>query len=139
MRRNIYLQSFIVWVVLAFITIVFAIFREAIFIPVTRLDGSLARALLLPVGLVYTYVIAYAFLRKTKAPYSPGDTVRIGILWLMLTVAFEFIFGSLVIGNSLTALVADYNILAGRTWPIFLLGVLLSPIIAGQKIRKNQR
>ena len=139
MWRNIYTQSLVVWVILAFVTIFFAIFREAVFIPAIGINGTLARALLLPVGLAYTFAIAYIFLRKTKTPYAISDAIRIGILWLVLTIAFEFIFGSLVMGNSLPALIADYNILAGRTWPIFLLGVLLSPIIAGWKIEKTQR
>ena len=139
MWRNIYAQSLVVWVILAFVTILFAIFREAVFIPAIGLDGTLARALLLPIGLAYTFGIAYTFLKKTKALYTVNDTVSIGILWLILTIAFEFTFGSLVMGNSLATMIADYNILAGRTWPIFLLGVLLSPIIAGRKIRKNQR
>jgi hypothetical protein len=139
MRRNIYLQALTVWVILAFLTILFAVFREAIFIPVTGLDGTLARALLIPVGIAYTFVIAYVFLRKTRALYKSSDTIRIGILWLILTIAFEFTFGSLVMGNSLSALVADYNIFAGRTWPVFLIGLLLSPIIAGKMLRNKQR
>ena len=137
MRRNIYLQSTVIWVILAVVTILFATFREAVFIPVTGLDGTLARALLLPVGIAYTFAIAYLFLERTKAAYKSSDTIRIGLLWLILTIAFEFTFGTLVMGNSLAALVADYNIFAGRTWPIFLLGVLLSPIIAGRMLLKR--
>jgi len=138
MWRNIFVQSFVVWVILAFITILFAIFREAVFIPATGLNFTLARALLLPVGLAYTFAIAYIFLRNTKVPYKRSDTIEIGFLWLLLTMAFEFTFGSLVMGNSLSALIADYNIFAGRTWPFFLLGLLLSPIIAGKVIRRGQ-
>jgi hypothetical protein len=138
MRSNIYPQALFVWVILAFLTILFAVFREAIFIPITGLGGTMARALLLPVAIAYTFVISYFFLKKTKAPYRNTDTVIVGILWLILTIAFEFTFGSVVMGNSLTALVADYNILVGRTWPIFLLGLLLSPIFAGKLLKKRQ-
>ena len=138
MRCNIYVQSFVVWIILAFITILFAVFREAIFIPVTGLNDTLARALLLPIGLAYTFATAYFFLRKTRTSYTTSDTIRIGFLWLVLTIAFEFTFGSLVMGNSLAALVADYNILEGRTWPLFLIGLLLSPIIAGKLISRGQ-
>ena len=138
MRSNIYPQALFVWVILAFLTILFAAFREAIFIPITGLGGTMARALLLPVAIAYTFVISYFFLKKTKAPYRNTDTVIVGIFWLILTIAFEFTFGSVVMGNSLTALVADYNILVGRTWPIFLLGLLLSPIFAGKLLKKRQ-
>lgn len=137
MWRNIYFQSFVVWLILAFITILFAIFREAVFIPATGLNFALARAFLLPVGLAYTFSIAYIFLRKTKTPYRRSDTVRIGFLWLVLTVTFEFTFGSLVMGSSLATLVADYNIFAGRTWPFFLLGLLLAPFIAERIVKRS--
>ena len=136
MWRNIFVQSFVVWIILAFITILFAIFREAVFIPATGLNFTLARALLLPVGLAYTFAIAYIFLRKTMAPYKRTDTIKIGFLWLVLTIAFEFTFGILVMGNSLAALAADYNILAGRTWPFFLLGLLLAPFIAERIVKR---
>jgi hypothetical protein len=137
MWRNIFVQSFVVWIILAFITILFAIFREAVFIPATGLNFTLARALLLPVGLAYTFAIAYIFLKNTKVPYKRSDTIKIGFLWLLLTTAFEFIFGSLVMGNSLSALVADYNIFVGRTWPFFLLGLLLAPFIAERIVKKS--
>ena len=137
MWRNIFVQSFVVWVILAFITILFAIFREAVFIPATGLNFTLARALLLPVGLAYTFAIAYIFLKNTKVPYKRSDTIKIGFLWLLLTTAFEFIFGSLVMGNSLSALVADYNIFVGRTWPFFLLGLLLASFIAERIVKKS--
>jgi len=136
MWRNIFVQSFVVWIILAFITILFAIFREAVFIPATGLNFTLARALLLPVGLAYTFAIAYIFLRNTKVPYKRSDTIEIGFLWLLLTIAFEFTFGILVMGNSLAALAADYNILAGRTWPFFLLGLLLAPFIAERIVKR---
>jgi hypothetical protein len=112
-------------------------FREAVFIPVTGLSGTMARALLLPVGIGYTIAVAYVFLKKTKVTYTFSVTIKIGVIWLLLTIAFEFTFGTFVMGNSLSALLADYNILAGRTWPIFLLGVLLAPAIASRLINKK--
>jgi hypothetical protein len=36
--------------------------------------------------------------------------VLIGILWLVLTVAFEFSFGHFVFGRSWEGLASDYNI-----------------------------
>jgi hypothetical protein len=137
MHSRIYFQSLLAWLTLAFITILFAIFREAVFIPVTRLSDTMARALLLPVGIGYTIAIAYVFLKITKVLYTFSVTIKIGVIWLLLTMAFEFTFGTLVMGHSLSALLADYNILAGRTWPIFLLGVFLAPPIAARLFNKK--
>jgi len=137
MRNKIYMQSVLVWIVMAFVTILFAVFREAVFIPATGLNGTLARALLLPAAIFYIFVITYLFLKRTKAQYSSRDTLKIGILWLLLTIAFEFAFGSIVMGNSLSALVADYNLLAGRTWSLFLLTLLVAPLIVARYLLRR--
>lgn len=136
MRRALFLQSILVWIILAILTILFAGFREAIFIPMTGLDGTLARAILLPVAIIYVLVVSYIFLKKTKQSYRRQDTLMIGLLWLVLTILFEFTFGTLVMGNSLATLLADYNVFTGRTWLFFLCALFLAPFIAG-KILKN--
>jgi len=47
---------------------------------------------------------------------SAGRAVQAGLTWLVLTVAFEFVFGRFVAGHSWAELLADYNVLAGRVW-----------------------
>lgn len=136
MRRALFWQSILVWVILAVLTILYAIFREAVFIPVTGMDGTLARAVLLPFAIIYIFVITFVFLKKTGHTYSSRDTLMIGLLWLVLTIAFEFTFGTLVMGNSLATLLADYNIFAGRTWSIFLLAIFLVPLIVGKSLKR---
>ena len=51
----------------------------------------------------------------------------LGALWLLLTVAFEFGFGHYVVGHPWRRLFADYELLAGRVWLLFLICVLLGP------------
>lgn len=56
-------------------------------------------------------------------PESAEQALRIGLMWLGLTLAFEFLFGHYVAGHSWSRLFGDYNLLAGRLWlmvPIFL-------------------
>ena len=53
----------------------------------------------------------------------------IGIIWLALTLAFEFIFGHYVMGHTWSTLLHDYNLFAGRLWPIFLAWVVAMPYI----------
>ena len=138
MGRILFWQSILAWVILAVLTVLFAIFREAVFIPMTGLDGTLARALLLPVAIIYIFVVTCVFLKKTKISFSNRDTLMIGLVWLVLTIAFEFAFGTLVMGNSLATLLADYNIFAGRTWSIFLLALFLVPFIANKILNRTR-
>ena len=53
-------------------------------------------------------------------PESPGQAFAIGLTWLGLTVAFEFLFGHFVAGHPWSKLFHDYNIFAGRVWVIVL-------------------
>lgn len=58
------------------------------------------------------------------------DALRVGLLWLVLTVAFEFLAGHYFFGNSWGTLLADYNLFAGRIWTLVLLADLLAPLLA---------
>lgn len=129
MIKNIYVQAFLIWLIFAIITIFFGAFRELFFIPFTGLNGNLARALLLPLAFFYLIGIAYLFLKKTKAPYKKSDVNKIGIFWFTATILFEFGFGHFVMGNSITKLLADYNLFEGKTWAFFLICILLAPTI----------
>jgi hypothetical protein len=127
--KKIYSKSIFIWCIFAILTVLFGAFREILFIPATGLEGNLARALLLPVAFIYIFGITYLFLKKTKADYIKEDMLKIGLLWLILTIIFEFVFGHLVMGNSIMTLLADYNIFKGRTWGLFLVSILIAPTI----------
>jgi hypothetical protein len=47
---------------------------------------------------------------------SASQAITIGLIWLALTVAFEFLFGHFIAGHSWSRLLQDYNLLAGRVW-----------------------
>ena len=60
---------------------------------------------------------------------SSAQAWAIGLLWLSLTVIFEFGFGHYVVGHSWQELLADYNIFDGRVWSLFLIWVLVLPFV----------
>lgn len=62
-------------------------------------------------------------------PANPSDATRIGVLWLGLTLAFEFLVGHYVFRQPWTALLEDYDISRGRIWPLALLIVLFAPAL----------
>jgi hypothetical protein len=63
-------------------------------------------------------------------PESAAQAVTIGIMWLAFTLCFEFLFGRYVVGHSWARLFQDYNLLAGRLWPLLLAWVTCLPYIA---------
>jgi hypothetical protein len=60
---------------------------------------------------------------------SARVAITIGLSWLGLTVAFEFLFGRFVAGHSWARLVQDYNLLAGRLWILVLIWVAFAPLV----------
>jgi hypothetical protein len=82
---------------------------------------STATGLLITTGAVW--LLAYYW----RPPASAGQAIAIGVAWLAFTLAFEFIFGRYVAGHSWQRLLYDYNLSAGRVWPVFLAWILLLP------------
>jgi len=54
----------------------------------------------------------------------------VGLLWLTLTVAFEFFFGRVVAKKSWQELLRAYRFENGDIWPVVLMVVTVSPVAA---------
>ena len=53
----------------------------------------------------------------------------ISVCWLFMTIAFEFGFGHYIAGHSWSQLLADYNLLEGRVWSLFLAWITVAPYV----------
>jgi hypothetical protein len=62
-------------------------------------------------------------------PKSPKETLVVGLIWLIFTIAFEFLVGHYLAGHSWGRLFRDYNILAGQVWVLVLIWVAVAPYI----------
>ena len=138
MPKRFYLYGIGAWAILAILTVLFGAFRELIFIPYTGLGGTVARGVLLPIAILYILIVTYLFLKLVKIDYTQRDTIFIGVMWLVLTISFEFVFGIYVMGNSLETLLYDYNIFAGRTWGLFLLTLAVAPVVVHKYFLKKK-
>jgi len=59
---------------------------------------------------------------------NSGQAILIGIVWVVLTIAFEFTLGRLT-GKPWIELFREYNFFAGRIWLLFLLCLLIFPYL----------
>ena len=75
------------------------------------------------------FYLAFLVVFRCWPLQSRGHAVVVGTLWLVSTVAFEFVFGRFVAGHSWERLLHDYNLLVGRLWILVLLGIFLAPLI----------
>jgi hypothetical protein len=55
------------------------------------------------------------------------QAVEIGLIWVVLTTAFEFLFGHFVAKHPWGRLLRDYNIFEGRVWVLFLVWLAVAP------------
>jgi hypothetical protein len=60
---------------------------------------------------------------------SSAQAIAIGLIWLALTVAFEFLFGHYFMKHPWSRLLHDYNIFEGRLWLLVLLWVTAAPYV----------
>jgi hypothetical protein len=77
-------------------------------------------------GIVLFGIYIWWFLRHWP-PASARQAVAIGVIWLALTVAFEFLFMHYVAGHAWDVLLHNYNLRAGRVWPLVLVWIAIAP------------
>jgi hypothetical protein len=61
-------------------------------------------------------------------PTSTGAALRVGALWVVLTLAFELGVGHYALGKPWPVLLADYDLSRGRFWIAVLVVTLLAPL-----------
>jgi hypothetical protein len=115
------------WLVLLLLAMVNGIVREATF--GKHLPDLQAHQLSTLTAVVLAGLAVWLF-SLWDQPKSLRESLLIGAIWVLLTIAFEFIFGRFVVGHSWERLFQDYNLLAGRVWLIFLLWLFMLPYIA---------
>jgi hypothetical protein len=76
---------------------------------------------------IAAFAAYFAWLERHSPIRNRAESLQIGGAWLALTVAFEFTFGRRVAKLSWEELLADYNMAAGRTWPLVLAWLALGP------------
>jgi hypothetical protein len=119
--------SLATWVVLAVVMFANGTFRVLVLQP--RLGEGLARQVATLSGIAIVLAVAFLFVRRLSDP-GPGDLLKVGLLWLVLTLAFEFGMG-LVSGASWETMLADYDLTRGRLWPLALVAILVAPWLWG--------
>ena len=93
-----------------------------------HMDELTAHQLSTASGVLVLGIVIWGFVRRYP-PSSGRKAISIGLLWMTLTVAFEFLFFHYVGGHSWSALLANYNVLKGRVWVVVLVWVAIAPYV----------
>ncbi|PKO34423.1 MAG: hypothetical protein CVU34_08450 [Betaproteobacteria bacterium HGW-Betaproteobacteria-7] len=116
-----YLQA---WLAMLAVAVGNGVLREVAYGPLT--DDRTAQQLSTLSAIALLGLVMWFFLRR-RPPASGGAALGIGLLWMGLTVAFEFLFFHYVGGHSWSALLANYDLAGGQLWALVLLWLLLAP------------
>ncbi|MBN1333265.1 MAG: hypothetical protein JW971_05845 [Synergistales bacterium] len=113
------------WLLFSVVAVIAGILREKFLTP--RLGPLRAHqaGTLIVTGIFF--ILTYWLLGNLLAHASVGEAWSLGLIWLVMTICFEFLFGHYVVGHSWGHLLADYNLLKGRLWGLVLVGITLFP------------
>jgi hypothetical protein len=129
-----FLRGIVVWLVFIFAESLNGTIRNLLLVP--SLGDFWAHQISFFTGSILVLAIAIVFARWLHAS-RVSQLLGVGVLWLLLTVAFEIALGRFILGYSWERIAADYNLLQGGLMPIGLVLLTLAPLIAA-KIRGLQ-
>ena len=112
------------WVAMLVIAVANGALREASF--AKAMPELRAHQLSTLIGSVLMGVFIW-FVIRTWPPSSGREALLIGLVWLVLTVAFEFFMGLVLAHRPLSQVLEQYDLSAGRVWVLFLLWLTLAP------------
>ena len=118
------------WFLFMFLAILNAGIRNTLYKP--YLGDPIAHQISTIIFITLIIIVTYGILRISNLHLTDTETLTIGTIWVILTIAFEFLAGHYLFGNSWEKLIADYNILQGRIWSLVLITTFLAPYITNK-------
>jgi len=118
------LKSLLAWLVVLCLAMANGALREAVLIPLLGTPAGLILSGILLSLLVA--LVAYGLLRIARG-FTVMQGLLVGVLWLCLTLAFEFGFGRYVQHKSWAELLEAYTFKEGNIWPVVLVVTFLAP------------
>lgn len=117
------------WLIILPFMIANGIFRELVV--KQFVSPQVAEAISVSLGIVVLVVLT-RFLLRPLAGKPAAQLVRASLTLVLLTVAFEFLFGHYVDRKSWSDLLANYELWNGRLWPIALATIAFVPFLWGR-------
>ncbi len=130
-----FIRAFTVWLLIIFAESIHGTIRQLFLAP---LVGDFpARRIAVFTGMILIFAITYFSIGWVNAP-TKKSLLGIGLMWIILTVLFEFGLGIFVFNYSRERMFEDYNILRGGLMGFGLLFMFFAPLLA-EKLRRRVR
>ena len=118
------LRYVLAWIPMVFIAILNGVIREFTY---GKRMSELAAHQFSTISALFLFGIYIFILTRIWRLESSAQAIAVGLIWLGLTVGFEFLFGHYVAGHSWERLFQDYNMFAGRIWILVLIWITCAP------------
>ena len=125
--RSTWLRALMVWAGIMAVETMHGILRAWLLEP--WLGGFRARQLSVVTASILIFAMAVATVRWIGAGQE-RTLLKIGALWVGLTVSFEFGLGMGVLGFSWARMMEDYDLTRGGFLAFGMIGLWLSPLLA---------
>ena len=123
-RRRVLLRGVAVWGAILVGANINGAFRELVLRPLLGAGPAHLASTLLLSALI---LLIAGSTSGWMAPSGPRDAWRIGLLWLLLTLAFELLAGRYLFGSSWERILGEYDVTAGRIWILVPIVTLIAP------------
>ena len=120
------IRALLAWLVFLALAVVNGAAREAWLIP--RIGGSAGHAVSSLSLSALIFLLSWLTIGWIN-PATAREAFLIGLVWLALTLAFEFLAGHYVFRTPWKELLADYDVLSGRIWVLVLVTTTLAPLL----------
>jgi hypothetical protein len=119
-------RSFLYWLPMPVIGMLNGMFRG--FVLSSFLSDSRAHQVssVLLIGLIALYVnLIFQKIRIRNL----SEAWLTGVIWSVLTIAFEFGLGYFILHTSMRSMIEQYNVAAGNFWPFIVISLLVMPVL----------
>ena len=123
---NLYTKTFIIFTLIATLEVLHGILRARFLAP--RVGDLKSRQIAVFTGCTIIYLVAWHSM-DWIAPESVFDSFKIGFIWFLSMITFEFLLGHYVFGFSWRWLMSDFNIFKGRLLAIGMIFLWMAPYI----------
>lgn len=135
--KKIYIKSFFFWFVLLVLALINATIREAGYKPILEpCIGLWAHQISSLTGILLFFIAIYFFLKRNNN-YNKKDLIFMGIIWFVMTIAFETLMNVFMRNLNFKQVLQTYYFWQGETWVFVLLSLLILPFVVDKILNKK--
>jgi len=124
--KSIFLYGLGVWLIILILAVINGIIRDY-----TYKSHPLSSLILS----IVIFLITFLFLKVGTYSEDTKTYLLLGLMWVILTVAFEFLFFHYITNHSWEELISNYNIIQGNLWIIVVISTGIAPWLMSRFIK----